>query len=106
MSKDSNTYFAGYIKLGDTSNFPITTVNSSDVPTNADAGVSVDIYDYDMSGTLLSAQSATNLVTGAYYLASAITEGNGFAAGKLYVCVATYLISTAARTKVFTFFVV
>ena len=106
MSKDANTYFAGFVKLGDTSNFPINTVNSSDVPTDADSAPTVDIYDHDMGSVLLDDETATNITTGAYYLASAITSGNGFASNKAYVGVVSYAISSAARQKTFTFFVV
>lgn len=96
--------FWGIIALGDTLYGPLVTRNGSLVPTAPTAAPTFTIYAADMSGSLQTGTSANlDSLTGVYYITQAVTSGNGFAAGKIYTCVATYAISGTTYRQTHTF---
>ena len=85
--------------------FPFITVNTSDVPTAADATPTYKVYAADLQTTLVSSTNASALSgeTGGYYVSQSITAAGGFESGKTYAVLVTYAISSAARRQTFTF---
>lgn len=100
----------GTVPLGDTLYALFTSVNTSDVPTDADSAPTIDWYDYDLSDpSLLYNDRATSKfasLDGTYRLDVPATDAAGFAKGKTYWGVASWEISSSARKRTFGFQVV
>lgn len=96
--------FAGFCELAGTLVAPVLTVNTSDVPTAADASPTYSVYNADMASVLATGTcTALSGETGGYYVSQAITAGLGFASGGLYTVLVSYALSSAARRQMITF---
>lgn len=97
--------FYGPVALGTTIALMVNTVNGSDTPTAADTNaVTYRIYAPSGSAALLTGSFSTTVVdsqTGLYQATGvALTAGNGFAAGNVYVVRIAYAISATNYVKV------
>lgn len=95
---------AAPVVLGATSAIPFFSLNDSNQAVAPDAAPTYQIRTAAglADGTNLATGTSTAIsgVTGGYYIAHAITSGNGFAAGTNYSILITYAISAATKRQI------